>query len=130
MLSLKSWISLIFVLPLLNACFALTPYSFEYVVPGIDSAEVAKMVGNPYSKIILPDREILVYYVHPSALSLFITSHFPFIGFYPLTRTGTEYWVILQNNTVVTSGSVNELQRNLPEIVEPLPVEYLLNTIN
>ena len=61
-------------------------------------------------KIISKDQEIYVYYVHSSLFDfIFNKERFPYIGFYPLNRTGREYWLLFDlKQGLVKSGYANE----------------------
>jgi len=103
---------------LLNSCLPLTSYSLKNVNVSDTKEKVVDTLGKPYTKRIYYNKEFMVYYIHDSFFSLFFnTKEFPFIGFYPFLRTGTEYWIILEDNKVVASGPAknfgNSISRGL-----------------
>lgn len=100
----------------LNACFPLTNNSLKKISANDSKEQVIEVLGSPYTKKIYYNKEFLVYYVHDDFFSLFFnSSEFPFVGFYPFLRTGTEYWVILENDKVVSSGTARNYVNNLPK---------------
>ena len=58
------------------------------------------------------NKEIYIYYVHDSILDLFLTPRFPFIGFYPINRTGEEFWLLFEYNSLVKTSKRNDLKLN------------------
>jgi hypothetical protein len=72
---------------------------------GDSKSEVIDKIGKPYYKMEYYTKQHLVYYMYDDLMSLFFTEDkFPYIGFYPLLRTGTEYWVIVEGDKVVSHG--------------------------
>jgi hypothetical protein len=66
--------------------------------------EVIAIMGNSEEKRSYYDKNILVYYIHSSIFELIFTKTPPYIGFFPLNRTGKEFWVILENDKVTAFG--------------------------
>lgn len=100
---------------LLVACFPLTGNGLKNVNVQDAKKDVIDKIGNPYSKKAFYNKEYMVYYVYDDIFGLFFTKErFPFIGFYPFLRTGTEYWVILEDDKVVAFGSAKNFANNIP----------------
>jgi hypothetical protein len=66
--------------------------------------EVEAIFGPSEEKKFYQNREILVYYLHNSLFDMIFSKNFPFIGFFPLIRTGKEFWIVLENEQVVAMG--------------------------
>ena len=77
------------------------PYSLNKLKYGLNKEEVVNNVfgSKPFEKkIVDSSKEIYVYYIHSSLFELFLNKEkFPYIGFYPLNRTGREYWLLFDN---------------------------------
>jgi hypothetical protein len=100
---------------LLAACFPLTGNGLKSVNIQDARKEVISKIGNPYSKKAFYNKEYMVYYVYDDIFGLLFTKErFPFIGFYPFLRTGTEYWIILEDDKVVAFGSAKNFGNNIP----------------
>ncbi|MDD2840074.1 MAG: hypothetical protein PHY80_03005 [Rickettsiales bacterium] len=100
---------------LLAACFPLTGNGLKHVDVQDTKEEVIQKIGNPYSKRAFYNKEYMIYYVYDDIFGLFFTKdRLPFIGFYPFLRTGSEYWVILEDNKVVAFGSAKNFGNNIP----------------
>lgn len=87
----------IVLLLLSSACFPLSPYALNHISRGMSMQEVQANFGSPHSTLINGNLTILVYYLNDSVFSFFTSSRFPFVGIYPLARTGTEYWLVFQH---------------------------------
>lgn len=78
-----------------------TTYSLNNLRYGMSKNDVINNIfkSKPTEKkIIGKDKEIYVYYIHSSLFELFLNKEkFPYIGFYPLNRTGREYWLLFDN---------------------------------
>ena len=107
-------ITLFSLLITLTSCQTInTNYNLNKLKYGIDKDYIinnvfmSKPVGK---KIIDENKEIYVYYIHLSIFDLFFsTSNFPYIGFYPINRTGKEYWLLIDNNKgLIKSGYAKE----------------------
>lgn len=104
---------------LLTACFPLTSNSFKKINVGDSEKRVVKVLGNPTSKKAYYNKEHFVYYVHQDFFSLFFNiKRFPFIGFYPFLRTGEEYWVIMEDDKVVSFGSSSNYKNSIPRALD------------
>lgn len=64
-------------------------------------------------KIVDKDHEIYVYYIHSSLFDFFFNrERFPYVGFYPINRTGKEYWLMFNSKIgLVKSSYANEWGR-------------------
>ena len=96
---------------LLSSCALNTNYSLNKLYYGQSKNEVIRIMSTPSSKRILDqNREVYIYYIHDSLLDLFLTSKFPFVGFYPINRTGKEIHLYFENNELVkTVGDKEKL---------------------
>ena len=96
---------------LLSSCALNTNYSLNKLYYGQNKEEVVRIMNTPSSKRILDkNKEVYIYYLHDSILDLFLTSRFPFIGFYPINRTGKEIRLYFENNELVkTVGNGEKL---------------------
>lgn len=78
-----------------------TTYNLSNLKYGISKKNVIDNVfkSKPAEKkIIDKDKEIYVYYIHSSLFELFLNiERFPYIGFYPINRTGREYWLLFDS---------------------------------
>ena len=112
--------SLFFLLSLstLISCSVVTTNSISKVHVTDNRNEVIKKVGIPDIIKGYYNKEILVYYVHSDIFDLFISSKFPYIGFYPLLRTGEEYWVILEDGKVASFGSAKNYKTSIPNALK------------
>ena len=101
---------IIFILFFMTACSGtLTNYSTNKLEYGQSKQQVIKLLSSPAEKrIIDKNKEVFIYYVHDSILDLFLTSRFPFIGFYPINRTGDELWLLFENNSLVKTYKKND----------------------
>lgn len=94
---------------LLSSCALNTNYSLNKLHYGQTKSEVINIMSAPSSKRILDqNKEIYIYYIHDSILDLFLTSKFPFIGFYPVNRTGKEIRLYFENNELIKTVGVGE----------------------
>lgn len=98
----------IILIALMTSCSPLTPYAMNDVKHNMTKQDVIARLGKPYSVKTVRDVEFLTYFVHEDVLDLFLTNRFPFILPYPFVRTGSEYWVILENDQVIGVGSGNQ----------------------
>ena len=89
---------------LTTSCFPLTNKGLRELKLNDSKQEVIKVMGKPSSTSIHYNQEYLTYYIHNDFIDLFITGKFPFIGFYPFLRTGNKYWVILEDNKLISYG--------------------------
>lgn len=104
----------------LQSCSNITTlYQTKKLYYGQSSGDIVKKLGNPSEKkIINMSSEIYVYYVHSSIFDLFLNSEkFPYIGFYPFNRTGKEFWVVLNNGKLKTSGYVKDFGKYSNNII-------------
>ncbi len=91
----------------LQSCFKVTTYhQTKKLYYNQDSIDIVKKLGSPTEKKIIDiNKEIYVYYVYSSIFDLVLNiEKFPYIGFYPLNRTGKEFWIILNNEKLKSSG--------------------------
>jgi outer membrane protein assembly factor BamE (lipoprotein component of BamABCDE complex) len=103
----------------LLACFPLTSNSLNKIRVGDSREHVINVLGKQYTKKAYYSKTYLVYYIHDSFFEIFFNSkEFPFIGFYPLIRTGKEYWVIIDNDKVVSFGNANNYKNNIPKALD------------
>jgi outer membrane protein assembly factor BamE (lipoprotein component of BamABCDE complex) len=93
---------------LLSSCFPLTSYSLNKIKVGDSRSKVVKDLGRPSYHMEYYTKEHLVYYVHDDIFSLFYSSKFPFVGFYPFLRTGDEYWVIIDGGKIVSHARAKD----------------------
>lgn len=98
----------IILIALITSCSPLTPYAMNDVKHNMTKQQVVSRLGKPYSVKTVRDVEFLTYFVHEDVMDLFLTNRFPFILPYPFVRTGSEYWVILENDKVIGAGSGNQ----------------------
>lgn len=109
----------LFVFILLTACFPVTSNGFKKVNVGDSKKQVVKILGRPTSKKAYYSKEHYVYYVHQDFFSLFFNiKRFPFVGFYPFLRTGEEYWVIMEDDKVVSFGSSSNYKNSIPRALD------------
>lgn len=103
-----------------SACFPLTGYGLKEININDDKEQVIKKIGRPYTKKSFYNKEYMVYYVYDDIFSLFFNiKRFPYVGFYPLLRTGEEYWIVLENNKVVAVASARNLNNyNIPKALD------------
>lgn len=81
--------------------------------------EVVKVFGKPNIVQGFYDKEILVYYLYESIFDLIFTSRkIPYLAFYPLIRTGNPYYIILENNKVVSFGFSNNFHKQIPKLLQ------------
>ena len=94
----------ILLLLLISSCAPTSKYSLNKLYYGQSKDDVVDIMGNAYTKRILDkDKEMYIYYVHDSVLDLILTSRFPFIGFYPINRTGKEVYLYFENDRLIKS---------------------------
>ena len=114
----KSGSSVFFVLFcfLCTSCLPLTSNGFKNIHVNYSAEQVIDVLGEPATQNEFYSKKYMIYYVHDSVFSLFFNKNvFPFIGFYPLLRTGTEYWVILDYDKVVGFGPAKQFGNNIPK---------------
>lgn len=99
---------------LLTGCFPLTGNAIKKINVSDSKESVVGTLGKPYSKKASYNKEFYVYYIHDSLFDLFLSSKFPFVGFYPLMRTGNEYWIIFENDRVVAFGDARNFKSDVP----------------
>lgn len=112
MVNLKTLFVLSFIL--VAGCFPTTNVAINKIDVGMTKKQVTKVMGKPYSTNAFYNKDFFVYYVHEDFIDLFISKKFPFIGFYPIIRTGTEYWIVLENARVVSYGEARHFKNNVP----------------
>lgn len=99
----------------LSGCFPLTSNSLKKLSVNDTEEQVIKTLGKPFSKKVYYNKVFLIYYIHDDFFSIFFNlKKFPFIGFYPLLRTGDEYWIIMEDNKLVSFGSAKNFGNNIP----------------
>lgn len=104
---------------LCTSCLPLTSNGFKNIHVNYSAEQVIDVLGEPATQNEFYSKKYMVYYVHDSVFSLFFNlDQFPFVGFYPLLRTGTEYWVILDNNKVVGFGPAKRFGNNIPKALD------------
>lgn len=105
---------IIFVLLFLTSCGGiLSNYTINKLEYGQSQREVERLLSKPAEKRIVDEnKEIYIYYVHDSILDLFLSPRFPFIGFYPINRTGEEFWLLFEYNSLVKTSKRNDLKFN------------------
>lgn len=104
---------------LLSGCFPLTNVSINKLQYKQSKEEVTKIMGNPAEKKMYYTKDYYVYYVHRDIFDLFITkSKFPYFGFYPFMRTGKEFWVVFDNNELVSFGNKENYSNDLPKAIK------------
>lgn len=109
----------LFLLLFLTGCFPLTNISINKLYYKQPKNEVLKIMGNPSEKKIYYTKEYYVYYIHRDIFDLFInTSKFPYFGIYPLLRTGKEFWIIFDNNELVSFGNKDNYRNDLPKAIK------------
>ena len=103
----------------LSSCFPLTSNSLNKIEIGDSKEHVVKKLGKQYTQKGYYNKTFLVYYVHDSFFEIFFNAkEFPFIGFYPFLRTGKEYWVVIENNKVVSFGNADNYKNNIPKALD------------
>lgn len=100
---------LVFFLP--SCSGIVTYYQTKGLFYGQDSKSILKAFGSPAEKkIIGKNKEIYVYYVHSSIFDMLLNSErFPYIGFYPLNRTGKEFWIVMNGGQLESSGYAGDI---------------------
>jgi hypothetical protein len=87
-------------------------YSLNKLSVNQNISEVNKILGGPAEKKIYGEYEIFIYYIHSSIFDLFFNSaRFPYIGPYPINRTGKEYWVVFKNSKLIASGFASDFDK-------------------
>lgn len=102
-----------FIVLILQSCGGITTtYHINRLNYGLDNKNIVKLMGKPAEKKIINENEkIYVYYIHSSVFDLFLNpERFPYIGFYPLNRTGKEFWIVLNNDELESSGYKNDIK--------------------
>lgn len=101
---------------LLSGCFPLTSNSLKKINVDYTEDQVVKVLGKPFSKKAYYNKVYLVYYIHDDLFSIFFNiKRFPFVGFSPFLRTGDEYWIIMENDRVVSFGTAKNFGSNIPK---------------
>ena len=104
---------------LLSGCFPLTNISTNKLYHKQSKDEVLKIMGKPSEKRVYYTKEYYVYYLHRDIYDLFLNKNkFPYVGFYPLLRTGKEFWVIFDNNELVSFGNKDNFKSDLPKAIK------------
>lgn len=99
----------------LTACFPTTNYTTKKLYYKQPKEEVLKIMGKPFSKKAFYTKEYYVYYIHNDIFDLIITtSKFPYFGFYPFMRTGKEFWIIFENEEIISFGNSTNYRTDLP----------------
>ena len=81
-------------------------------------------MGKPSSTNIYYDKEVFVYYIHDDFIDLLFTNKFPFIGFYPLLRTGKKHVVVLEDGHLISHGRGLEYKMGKDSVsIKGLPVK-------
>lgn len=110
---------LLLILFFLCGCFPLTNVSINKLQYKQSMKDVVKIMGNPTERKVYYTKDYFVYYIHRDIYDLFInTSKFPYIGFYPFMRTGKEFWVIFENNELVSFGNKENYKNDLPQAIK------------
>jgi len=94
----------LFLIFFLTSCFPTTNYSLKKLRLNDSKPMVLKIMGKPSSISMHYNKEFLVYYIHDDFFDLIFPSKFPFVGFYPLTRTGKKYWIVLEDGHLISYG--------------------------
>ena len=103
----------------LNSCIGIIAYSTNKLKTGQTSEEVIKNLGKPLEKKSLNNIEYYVYFTHNNLFDFFTSEKPPYIGFYPLIRSGKEYWVLLQNDIVIGFGNAKNFKHSIKnDVVE------------
>jgi len=109
---------------LLTACFPLMSNSLNKINVGNSEEDVVMVLGKPFTKKTYRDRTFMVYYVHDSLADIFFSKDkFPYIGFFPLIRTGREYWIITEGNRVVSFGDATNYKNSIPRALNERVIE-------
>ncbi|MBR2141386.1 MAG: hypothetical protein IJ853_03430 [Rickettsiales bacterium] len=101
---------LVFLVFLLQSCYSVNSnYSLNKLKYGLSEEEIRKNVFScePAEKNIVDETKVVyVYYIHSSIFDLIFNSErFPYIGFYPINRTGKEYWLLVdKKDGLIKSG--------------------------
>lgn len=111
---MKKYFFFIFIF-LLTGCFPLTYNSIKKISVSDSKKEVQRILGKPYSKKAYYNKDFFVYYIHEDFIDIFFTAKkFPFVGFYPILRTGNEYWIIFEDNKVASFGDAKNYSNSVP----------------
>lgn len=100
----------ILLMALLTGC-SLTKYPgrLKKLQTGMTVQEAVNIMGEPSAREIIKNNLVMVYHLYEDLYSHVFTSKFPFIGFYPLSRTGSEYWLIFNDGILVAAGKKQDL---------------------
>jgi hypothetical protein len=95
-------------------------YLTNDLTTGSTRAEAISAMGSePTRKMASAKMDVLVYYLHASVFDLvFSPQKAPFVGFYPLLRTGQEFWVVLDRarDKVVAFGYAENFSNSLKDL--------------
>lgn len=97
---------------LITSCFPSTNRGLNKLRLNDSKYMVVKIMGKPSSTSIHYDKEILTYFIHDDFFDLIFSSKFPFVGFYPLLRTGRKHWVILEKGHLISHGQSSYYEIN------------------
>jgi len=104
------YISVIFLLFICVGCTPKFIYSSNNLQKGLSKTDVVDSFGEPSERRIFNRNDVYVYYLHNSIFDLIFSNKFPYIGFFPLNRTGKEYWIVFdENGRLKYFGKSNEL---------------------
>lgn len=72
------------------------------------------MHAKPVATKAYYNKEFMVYYLHGGFFDYFFVRKAPFVGFYPLVRTGEEFWIILEDGKIVSFGEAKNYKNSVP----------------
>ncbi|MDR1425716.1 MAG: hypothetical protein LBI70_01840 [Rickettsiales bacterium] len=101
-----------------------TRVSHIYLTNGLASGSrrsdvIFTMGGEPAEKRASGKTDVMVYYLHAALFDLiFNQKRAPYVGFYPLLRTGREFWVVLSKNSerVIAFGYAEDFGNSLKNL--------------
>lgn len=116
---IKSKKTILLLFFLLVSCFPLHSKISNKLYYNQPKEDVKKKMGKPDFSQRYYSKEIYGYYLHESIYDLFINSkRFPWIGFYPFLRTGKEFYVIFDDDKVVSYGFKSNFSQTIPTLLK------------
>lgn len=106
---------IIFIVMAVIAGCGSTYYPTNSLGEGDSRDDVLRIMGNPSRTFLMDGREFLVYDLSSSMSESVFGKNAPYLGIAPLTRTGNEYYVVLENGKVIGYGDADNY-RNLYKI--------------